>query len=262
MSAAELNKIEDEAAIAKVSNESVSLYDKVKTLVVKDQESYDLSVNFYKAALAVEKAVHAAHDGVCEHWNRLWKQATENRKADLDKVTEAKKLAKSKGDSWAMEQERLRLEAERKAQEEARRIQAEQERIAREAAEAERKRLEAIEEEERLRLAAEAEASGATKEQVTEILEAPLYIPEPEPYIPPPVVMPTIAPSFQKAAGFAPRWNYSGKQVNFSELVKSAAANPHFMQYLEPNESAINALARASKDAFSLPGYVLDKKRV
>lgn len=261
MVAAELNQIE-ETAIRSVSQESLSLYGKVRALVVVDQETHDLAVDLYKAALAVEKAVHAAHDPVCTHWDKLHAEACANRKRDLDKTIEAKKLAKFKGDAWEMEQERIRLEAERKLQEEARRKAEEEARIAREAAEAERKRLAAEEEAQRLRLAEEAEQAGATSEQVTEILTTPLAMPEVEEYIPEPVIMPTVAPMFQKSAGFAPRWNYSSKVVNLAELVKAAANQPHFLQYLQPNESAINALARASKDAFSLPGCQLEKRRV
>ena len=159
MSAAEL-KDQEETAIIKVKQESLSILDRVKALVVKDQSSYNLATDLYKAALAVEKAADAAHDPVISHWFGLHRAATAAKKLDKDKATEAKVLAKSKAAAWQDEQERIRLEAERKAQEEARRIAAEQERIAREAHEAEMKLLRQKEEEERIRIAAEAEAQG------------------------------------------------------------------------------------------------------
>ena len=261
MSAAEFKEVE-ETAIATVSQESMGLYDKVKVLVVTDQVTHDLAVDLYKAAKELEKSVHAAHDPVCDHWNDLHKKATASRSKDLDKVVDAKKLAKKKADDWETEQERIRAEAQRKADEEARRVQAELDRQAREAAEAERKRLAAIEEEERLKLAMEAKEQGATEEQVTEILDAPVYIPEPEPVFAPVVVKPVVAPTFQKASGFTVRTNYSAAVTDLSALVKAAASTPFLMQYLLPNQQAINALAKASKDKFQLPGCQLKTERV
>lgn len=252
----------ESTAIAKVSGESLSLYDKVVSLVVKDQPTYDLAVELYKTSLAVEKAVHAAHDPVVSHWHALHSAACAALKTDLDKVITAKKLAKSKADVWSQEQERVRAEKERRDREEAERKHREEERIALAALEAERKRIAAEEEEERLRLAAEAEQSGASKEQVTQILDTPLPVQEAPIYVPPPYVAPVVAPTFQKAAGFAPRWNYSAEFINLEELVKAVTSNPHFIGFLSFNEPEIDALARRTKDAFSLPGCKLRKERV
>lgn len=263
--AAELKQLNnDDTALAKVSQESGSIYDQVKTLVVNDQKSYDLASRLYDIALELEKQVHAAHDPVCDHWHELHSKACASRKADLDKVVDAKKLAKSKAATWADEQERIRLAEEQHLQEKERKRQEEAARIAREAEVAERKRLAVIEEEERLKLAAEAEASGATTEQVTEILETPLPIPEPEvAYVAPATpVTPTVAPTFKKAARVSGRWNYSANFLVIKELVKAAASNDFFLQYLQFNEMTINALARASKDEFKLPGCSLKKVRV
>jgi hypothetical protein len=230
-------ELKEQEALEQVRQESVSILDRVKALVVKDQATYNLATDLYKAALAVEKAADEAHNPVVEHWHQLHSAACAAKKADKDLATQAKVLAKSKAAVWQDEQERIRLEAERK-------------------------RLAAIEEEERIRLAAEAEALGATKEQVTEILETPLPIPEPEPYIAPSYIAPTLAPTFKKASGFAPRWNYKGVVTDISALIKAASINPYLAMYLEPNQSAINDAASHQKDAFSLPGCVLDKKRV
>lgn len=256
------SSLENPAAIAVVERESMSLYERVRTLAVQDQETYDLSVELYKTALALEKEVHRVHDPVCTHWDKIHADACALRKKDLDKTIEAKKLAKHKGDTWSMEQERIRQENERRIQEEARKKAEEEARILREAQEAERRRLAKQEEEERIRLAAEAEDYGATHEQVTEILETPIARIEPVPYIAPAEIKHVAPPTFNKAPGFSARWAYSGKQVNFHTLVKAAAENPYFMQFLQPNESAINAQARSAKDLFQLPGYTLEKRRV
>jgi hypothetical protein len=259
--AAEIKEM-GQIAIAKVKQESLSILDRAKALIVKDQASYNLATELYKAALAVEKAADDAHDPVVSHWHELHKSAVAAKKSDKDLATQAKTIAKSKASAWQDEQERIRLAEERRLQEEARKKAEEEARILREAQESERKRLAAIEEEERLRLALEAKQFGATEEQVTEILDVPIHIPEPEPIIAAPVVMPTVAPTFEKASGFTVRWSYSAKIVNLAELVRAAATNPHFMQYIQAQEQAINALARASKEAFSLPGCSLEKRRV
>lgn len=268
MAAAEIQDLQENEqsheAIVKAQRESVNLYDQVKELTVTDQGSHDLMVDLYKAAAAMEKSLNEAHGPVCDFWYRKWKRATDDRKNDLDKVVEAKKLAKQKYDSWEMEQKRLDEERERKIQEEARRKAEEAARIAREAAEAERKRLEAQEQEDRLRLAEQAKSEGANDEEVNAILDTPLPIPEPVIAIPEPepVVLPTVAPSFAKASGVAARWNYSAVCTDLSALVKAAAANPFFLQYIEPNVKAINGLAKTSKDAFQLAGCSLKKERV
>lgn len=257
----ELNQ--DNQALAKVAQESVSILDRVKALIVKDQETYNLATDLYKAALAVEKAADEAHDPVISHWHGLHKAAVAAKKSDKDLATQAKTIAKQKAAAWQDEQERIRLEEERRLQEEARRKAEEEARIAREAAEAEAKRQREAEEAERIRLAEEAEKAGATADQITEILDKPLSEPEPIPdFTPAPVVMPTVAPTFQKASGFTVRYAYSAKFLNLSALIQAAAVNTHFAQYLEFNEKAINALARSSQDNFSLPGCALDKRRV
>ncbi len=258
-----IDQIKEETAIMKVSREAVSLCDRVTTLIVKDQATYDNATDIYKALVAMEKEIKETHEKVIRNWFEKHRAACADRDKDLKPVTAAKVIAKSKAATWADEQERIRQEAERKAREEAYRLHQEEEIKAR--AEAARIAAESarIEEEARLALAAEAEQSGATAAQVNEILDTPVYIaPEPAPYVPPAYVAPSVAPSFQKAAGFAPRWNYKGRLVNLHALVQAAQANPYLETYIEGNESEINALARRMEDAFQLPGCILDKKRV
>jgi hypothetical protein len=292
--ASELINLEEQSVeIETQSKESVTLYDRAKQVIVIDQHSHDLAVEIYKAALALEKAVHAAHDPVCSHWSKLHDQACANRKADLDKVLDAKKLAKSKYDEWELAEEQKRIAEERRLHEEARKNAEEEARLANEAAERSRKDqllayacdlnltmkrlaelagmtneqiMAALQEEERLRLAQEAAATGATEEQVIAILETPVRIdmpdPEPIPEWAAAPVMPTVEQSFQKASGVSARWKYCGVVVNLHELIQAAAENQFFSQYLQPNKPSIDALARGSKDKFALPGCKLDKKRV
>jgi hypothetical protein len=258
---AELQSVE----VVKVETKSIALRDQAKAIVVRDQETHDAAAELYLGLSALEKEINAVHDPAISAAHASHKAALAAKAKSADPVAEAKKIIKPKITAWEDEQERIRQELERKAREEAQRKADEEARIAREAAEAEYRRLAAIEEEERLRLAAEAERAGATEEQVAEILETPITTELNEPlipYIPPPVIMPTIAPIFKKTAGFTSRVAYSAEVVDLNELIRVAAGNRFFAQYLQVNQTAINNLARASKEAFTLPGCRLIKERV
>ena len=249
--------------IMRVSREAVSLCDQVKTLVVKDQLPYTAATALYTALVAMEKEINKTHDPVIAHWHEKHKEACAEKKRDADPVAVAKKLAKSKAIAYEEVQERIRQEAERRATEEAARKYAEEERISREAAEKALLEASRIEEEARLALAAQAEQLGATKEEGDEILETPVYVaPEPAPYIPAPFVAPTVARTYEKAAGFSSRWIYSAKVVDAEAMKRAALTNPMVMGYLMPNQKEIDALAGRSKDAFAFPGCILERRKV
>lgn len=259
MSAAELRSVE----VVQVQTKALSLRDRAVSIIVKDQETHDVAAELYLGLTALEKEINAVHDPAISASHAAHKAALAAKAKSADPVAEAKKIIKPKIMDWEAEQERIRQELERKAREEAQRKADEEARIAREAAEAEARRIAAEDEAARLALAQQAEESGATAEQVNEILETPvLDVPEPAPYVAPQIVMPTVAPTYKKTAGFTSRTAYSAEVANLNELIKAAAGNPFFAQYLEVNQTAINNLARASKEAFSLPGCRLIKQRV
>ena len=250
------------STVEKVQTQALSLRDQSRAIVVKDQVTHDAAAALYLGLSALEKEINSVHDPAISAAHAAHKASLAAKAKSADPVAEAKKIIKTKIMAWEQEQERIRQEIERKAREGAERQQREAERIAREAAEAERKRLAAIEEEERLRLAAEAEQAGATAEQVTEILDTPLPVPEVPVYEPPPYVPPTVAPTFQKTAGFSSRWNYSAELVDIVQLCKAVAVDPRLASYVSVNQVSINSLARATKEAFSLAGCRLLKTRV
>jgi hypothetical protein len=255
--------VSQKQAIDKTSLESVSLYDKVMFLTVVDQITHDTAIEYYKAALALEKQVHKDHDGVVAHWKIKWDKACDDRKVDMDRTIDAKKLAKKKADDWEQERERIRQDEERRLQEIARKKFEEEQRIAREAAEAEAKRVREQEEAERLRLAQEAEELGATAEEVTEILNEPLYEPHPVVIETPVFVAPTLAPAFQKSVGFSARTTYSAEGFDIMATIRAAVANPAaFADCLTWNQTAINNKAKSQKEKFNVPGCKLVAKRV
>lgn len=138
---------------------------------------------------------------------------------------------------------------------------AEDERIAREraaaeaAARAERERIEREEREARERAAAlaaqgDAEAAAQAEAEAEAAAEA-VALAE----VAPPVVVEAVA----KVEGVATRKVWKAEVVDFSALVKAAAAglergDATLLAYLEANTTALNGVAKAMKDAARIPG--------
>jgi hypothetical protein len=66
-----------------------------------------------------------------------------------------------------------------------------------------------------------------------------------------------VLPAAAKAEGTHTRLNYRAEVADVMELVKFVAANPRFINLIEPNMSALNAQATALKEAFEFPGCKL-----
>jgi len=158
-----------------------------------------------------------------------------------------------------LQRERRRLEFMVGAfdQEQARRRREEEERLRREQeakAEAERQRVEAEALAEAERLAAEGRAAEA--EQVIEAAaretEKPVMVPE--------VILPDPTPS-AKESGVGTVKTYSAVVEDFPALIRAAAENPDaYARFLAPDQKTLNAMARAQKDLFRVPGVRLDVK--
>jgi hypothetical protein len=63
-----------------------------------------------------------------------------------------------------------------------------------------------------------------------------------------------VLPSMPKAEGTHVRKSYHAEVADKMELVAFVAANPMFLHLLMPDGAAINAQARALKEAFAIPG--------
>lgn len=117
--------------------------------------------------------------------------------------------------------------------------------------EAERKRLAAEAEarkqaeEEALARAEQLQKQGRTAEAHAEIA-APVVVAPPEP-VAPPVAIPK---------GMVPRETWSARVDSPLALVQFVAANPSYIGLLEPNQSALNDLARGLKGKMAIPGVV------
>ncbi len=163
-----------------------------------------------------------------EYWGPLKKAAWDAHKAVMDKFNEgdqpaeaAEREIKHKILAWDREQERIRQEQQRKAQEEA-----------------ERK-----EREDRLAAAIAAETSGATEEEVEEIVSAPVQ-----------AIAAPVAPTYARAAGVSTAENWKCVVTDMKKLCLAVAKGKVSVEYVLPNQTALNARARADKLTMNIPG--------
>ena len=208
-----------------LKQEALTVVQQAAMVRIVDQNSYNLA-----AALLTEQIIPFRKRWK-EYWETLRKPAYAAYQAILDKFNEgdrpaenAEKQVKLAILGWDLEQDRIRQELQRKAQEEA-----------------ERK-----EQEERLAAAVIAEESGATEEQVEEIVSAPVV-----------VVAASVEPTYQRAAGISKaRDNWKAKVTDMKKLCAAVAKGLVPADYVLPNESALNARAKADKNTLNIPGVV------
>jgi hypothetical protein len=98
-------------------------------------------------------------------------------------------------------------------------------------------------EEQRERELEQAEAEGADAVEVAAMIAAPL-----------PLVAPPAPPMFQAARGITTAVNWKGQVTSLEALVKAIAAGQASVNLVQPNESAINQLARATRGSLQVPG--------
>jgi hypothetical protein len=207
-----------------LKQQALTVIERAKIVKIQDQPSYDAATSLllneiipfrkrwkeYWEALRIP--AYAAYQGILNKFN------------EGDKPAEAaERTVKSEIRRWDDEQERIRQELQRKAQEEADR-QAE---------------------EERLQAAIVAEEAGASEQEVSEIVEAPVV-----------AVAPPVQATYAKATGISGRDNWKAKVTDLHALVKAAAKDKSLLPYLEANESALNARAKADKQTLNIPGVV------
>lgn len=228
-------------------------------LVVWDQQTYNGAAELLKGIKALRdeaethhrpviEAAHKAHKAACDALNRIDRP-----------LSEAERLIKDKTAAFLQAEEQKRRQLQMEAEAEARRRQAEIDRQEREARAAEEKvRAEALEREIEAR-----EAAGAKAAEIQDVIaqhEAfePVLAWSP-PVLPPAV--PVVARTVQTTSAASLTYKYSAQVVDLVSLIKAAAQNPlAWAMYLMPNESALNAVARNQKEAFSAPGCRLKKE--
>ena len=191
---------------------------------IVDQASYDSATDL------LLKKIIPFRKRWSEYWNPLKKAAHDAHKAVMAKFNEgdepaerAERLVKTEIARWDAEQERIRQELQRKAQEEAER------------AEAERREVEAM----------LAEEMGATTEQVQAIVTAPsVAVAEP------------VEHTYERTSAISKRDNWKCRVTDMKALCKAIGAGKVPVTYVLPNESVLNQRAKADKETLSIPGCV------
>lgn len=207
-----------------IKAEALTIVEQAKIIKITDQPTYDHACN-----LLLEQ-VKPFRKRWAEYWKTVkepaWKayQAIQDRFNEGDRPLEAaERQIKAEIAKWDTEQQKIREELQRKAEEEARKA----------------------EEEERLRIATMAEESGATEEQVNEIVNAPVV-----------AVAPPVAMTYQKASGMSTRENWKARVTDMKKLCAAIGKGQVPITYVLPNESVLNARAKADRNTLNIPGVV------
>jgi hypothetical protein len=207
--------------------QALTVKQQAEALTIVDQTSYNVAAEAFKAASALENEIVAHHAPMKKAAHEAHKTICDQEKRLLVPIQEGKQIISRLIGSWEAEQRR-KEEAERA------RLEAEERRRNEEAALAE---------------ATAALEDGASQEEAMAILEAPQATPRIAP-----------APAYQRASGLRTNTYYSAEVTSLELLVKAAAQNKLYLAYLQPNLAAINAMARAQKEVFALPGCKLKKE--
>lgn len=191
---------------------------------VTDAASFESAGERTKAIISLEKKVAEYWGPLKDSAHKTWKGLCSKEKEMLDPLAKKKEDQKQIAKKWFDEQERKRLEDERKAQEAARKIAED---------------------------AALAQAEALEKEGRKAEAEAVLGSPAPAPQ----VIVPSVVP---KGYGGMTQKYYSAEVVDLMALAKAVVAGTIPVQAIQGNEVFLNAQARALKEAFSYPGVKLN----
>jgi hypothetical protein len=207
-----------------LQTQALSVIESAKIVRITDQATYDTA-----CSLLLEQ-IKPFRKRWLEYWssvkNPAWAayQAIQKKFTEGDKpLEEAERQVKLEIARWDAEQEKIRQQKQREAEEAAR----------------------LVEEEERLRIATMAEQSGATEEEVSAIVDTPVT-----------AVAPPVAPTYQKASGIGTRENWKARVTDMKKLCAAIAKGTVPVTYVLPNQSALDARAKADKGTLNIPGIV------
>lgn len=212
---------------AQVEAEALTLSEQARGIIVQDQGSYDAAVSMLTRIRGMREKWAELTDPSIESAHKAHKTALE-LKNKVDRPLQAEEAA-------------LKMKIGRFAQAEEDKRQAEQRRLEAEATETARLTREAL-----VKTYAEA---GAPKDAVEALKQEPLSIAPVE----------QAQPGFQKSAAASVRTSYEAEVISLAVLVKAAAKNTAYLGYLQANQPALNAAARAQKEAMNVPGVRVKK---
>lgn len=218
---------------------------------------YELAAEDLRAVKLLAKDVEEKRTAITGPLNQAVKAVNNLFRAPATYLEQAESTLKGAMLTYDREQQRkaeeARREAERKAREERERIEAEARETARKA------------KEEADRIAQEAAAAAAAGDQVKAdelaiqaentatagAAEAEAIAVAAELVVAAPVPIATAAP---KIAGLSTRQNWKARLTDKMALIRFIAEHPEHQHLLDVNQSSINQLAKAQKEAMNLPG--------
>lgn len=212
----------EETNLIEIEQEAISIREEIQDLVITDQPSYDLAVERRTAAVKWLKNAEAFFKPPIEDAHRLHKKLIAQMNAVINPTQSAITKINSALIAWDREQEKLRLQKQREAEEAARK-------------EAEERRL------------AEAlamEAAGMEAESVQQMLDTPIKD-----------IAPVVAEAtYEKSSAVIYRDNWDGVCDDLWKLVKAAAKDKSKLALLQINQQALRQMAKSLKELMDIPG--------
>ena len=204
-----------------ISKEIAVVETDATALIVVDNATYLQAGEKLKAFKGLEKKIKTYFEPLKKSAHAAWKQICDRENEELTKLQPGLQHLSKQMTAYNIAQEKIRQEEEKRLQAEAK----------------------AREEEERLRAAIEAEASGASKEETTAILETPVFTP-------PPIVEKTVP----KQAGLAMASIWKHRTTNLLLLCKAVADGKAPITCIQANDTFLGQQARAGKGVIQYPG--------
>jgi hypothetical protein len=204
-----------------LSTQALTITQQAEMVNIIDQQSYNFAANLLTEGIKPWRKA----------WENYWDEVKKPMRAAMnavqgkfrerdDVVASAEITVKAAIARWHVSQQVLQEERQRAAQAEAER----QEREAREAA------------------AIAAEIDGDL--ETAEVIQAAPVL----------AVAPPVEPTYQKASGITKRDNWKARVVNLKALAKAVASGKMPVDYILPNQSVLDARAKADKSLLQIPG--------
>lgn len=206
-----------------IQNETALLVRQANELVIQDADSHAVGQLILSRLTEKSRAIQELFAPMKQAAHEAHKIVCAREKEALLGTTHGRSVISDKLGIYEREQERL-------AKLEQARLEAE----ARKAAE-----------EQALREAALLEAAGAPADTTEAVLAAAIEGP---------VAVPKVQTQTVKVNGVTAREYWAAQVTDMVMLVKFVANNPQFINLIQANTAALNAMARANKDSLKIPG--------
>lgn len=230
---------------------ATAVIESANAIIIDSQQMLELARDELKEIKAVKDDFEAKRNAARKPHRDALADIDERLKEPRQFLDDAEKVVRGAISNWLAEQERIAAQARRAAEE------AERQRRLEAAAAAEKARKESeaaaaaaqAEQDFDRRREAEARAADAAAAAQAASVEA--------------VVSHQVAAAPEpKVSGVSGRKNYSAECVSILELAAYIVSNPQYANLLKIDQTALNALARAQKEMFKLPGCKLLTKTV